>query len=64
MQHLPSMYIDIATVRFQFYGTYEIVIGLLEHFEINQSLSKAVWITELVRTEVIHFNKKSNDIKY
>jgi len=40
MQHEPSVYIDVATVWFQLYGTLEIVISFLKHFQINQSLSK------------------------
>jgi len=39
-QHEPSVYIDIAVVWLQLYGMFEIVVGFLEHFQINQSLTK------------------------
>ena len=60
MQHEPSVYIDVAAVWFQLYGTFEIVISFLEHFQINQSLSEIAQITELERDEVIRINKKVN----
>jgi len=40
MQHKPSVYIYVAAVGFQLYGTFEIVIRFLKHFQVNQSLPK------------------------
>jgi len=54
------VYINVAAVWFQLYGTFEIVICFLKHFEINQSLSETARITELVTTEAILFNEKVN----
>jgi len=42
VQYEPSVYVYVAAVWFQLYGTFEIVISFLKHFQINQSLSKTV----------------------